>query len=776
MKISNGMKINWKTIVVGMLVVSLTAGPLLISLPQKTEAGAESCLGGIIAGYVKSKVAGVRDMMGVPINSQGISEATANTAGQTQGFTIQRCIVEPLVTMLARTLLNKFTAQTVSWINSGFKGSPLYVTNLQGFMTDVADQTIGQFIEGLGPIGEFLCGPFDLQLRLSLNIEYGMSGYEEEIGCRLTDIQNNVNRAFTSGVFGKNGWDNWLQVTATPQNNPYGAYLKAVDSLDARIAGRQNIQLTQLGWGKGFLSSVNPETGEIETPGSLIEDQLAETLGQQVRNVGLARDLDAILNALVGQMINQVLGPGGLLGAGTKGSSSGGQQSAVDRGLYSTAENSLYENAASQKLPDGVLGAGQTATDFCRNFKLNLYFRNSDDDTIWFQRGSIGPGGKIIYTGTNEPAYKQPGNIPWTVTDFNNVVSFCNNVDLTVPVGDAANQFNSDVQSKTSGADTSGGTPPVEQETNLALRQEATQSSLFGAVFGPNKAVDGIEQSSGNAYLPAAYTNIESDPWWQVRLEKRSFIKTISIFKSDNENYADVLGQFNLYIDGIKIGETINTTNSSPVPIKITVNQPGQTVKIVRSVRSGRLGLGEVEVFGTQNSPTSADGSGGNVIAPAFTLSITPTDITDSEIYTLGSNFPRPVGANSFSITASQNNSNLKARISLFKGAGPWPVQLTSVFSELSGFFGNTKIILSSACSLNNCSYDLNPALSNQSYIIIGKDNLALLANQPINITPSGTISTMAIPDNYKLVTEIFDSSSASQTVIGSQTIAFTIR
>ena len=395
-----------KTLVVGLLTVGILTGSIFFGFAQKVEAGTSDCLAGILAGKLaglKAKMKTVASAVGmnVPTNSKAAnakidanSDIASNTSGQTQGFTVQRCIVEPLVTTMARVALNKFTAQTVKWINSGFKGSPLYVTNPQGFLTDIADQSLGQFINGLGEIGQILCSPFDFQLRLSLNLQYSAPQFYEEIGCRLTDIQQNVQRAFTGGSFGKNGWDNWLKLTAQPQNNPYGAYIKAVNSLDTRIATRQSSQTKQLDWGKGFLSSqrcaeevMNQSTGEmeclrteIETPGSLIEDQLSETLGQKVKNVGLAKDIDAIIGALINQMINQVMGGvGGLLGASRPSGGqtprgggqplAGGGQSMVDRGNNATVANILDDINQSQNLPNGLFirssagEIGPTATD-----------------------------------------------------------------------------------------------------------------------------------------------------------------------------------------------------------------------------------------------------------------------------------------------------------------------------------------------------------------------------------------------------------------------------
>lgn len=468
-------------LVVGALMAAIAAGGALFGFAPEARAGTSDCLAGVLAGkllgttaVLKTKASGVG--MNVPTNSKAAndkldanSKIAGNTSGQTQGFTVQRCIVEPLVTTMARSLLNTFTAQTVRWINSGFKGSPLYVTNPQGFLTDIADQTLGQFIQGLGPIGQILCSPFDYQLRLSLNIQFGPSDYYQEIGCRLTDIQQNIQRTFTGGSWGQNGWDSWLELTATPQHNVYGAYIRSVDLLGSQIAGKQEIASKQLDWGKGFLSSTKcteyateadeaADTGlsagdckqsEIETPGSLIEDQLSETLGQQVRNVGLAKDIDAILNALVNQMINQVMGGvGGLLGGGGRSSTyrAGGIRN-YQGGYYPTSPNQNYgtgvlgavtENRLSQNLPEGVLPTNFTPTQFCQTFRNNLYFRDTTDNTIKTKVGTV-VNGRLVHAEVAVTSYKvvDGKTVPWTIDDYNNVSLFCRNAAITETTGAA---------------------------------------------------------------------------------------------------------------------------------------------------------------------------------------------------------------------------------------------------------------------------------------------------------------------------------------------------
>lgn len=189
---------------------------------------------------------------------------------------------------------------------------PPRIQNPGNFLTGVADQVAGNFIAG-SELG-FLCEPFKLDIRFALNFNY-TSTFDRKIGCTLTDVLNNVENFtdFSQGDFAKGGWSGWLSVSQNRQNNPYGAYLTSKGELNARITGAKNIELLKLDWGNGFLS-MEDENGNIQTPGTLIENQLALSLGSDVRQLELADEFNEILAALGGQLINQVfLGGGGLL-------------------------------------------------------------------------------------------------------------------------------------------------------------------------------------------------------------------------------------------------------------------------------------------------------------------------------------------------------------------------------------------------------------------------------------------------------------------------------
>ncbi len=258
-------------------------------------------------------------------------------------------------TAAMKMMLKYMTQSIVDWINSGFKGSPTFLSNPSQFFTDMIDEQIGSFIEN-DPDLNFLCSSMNIDIRLALQLSY--SPFKRKISCTLSQVVNNIqnipnnisingqNIKSLGGSFERNGgWSNFIQVSQYPQNNTYGAFLTAKTELDARIANKIVKKNNELGQGKGFLSiekCENDSTGatsyispitssssaaakrsfsncSITTPGAVVNDTLSTSLGSGFRQLELADEFDEIINAAVSQLIQQVVTAGisSVSGSGT---------------------------------------------------------------------------------------------------------------------------------------------------------------------------------------------------------------------------------------------------------------------------------------------------------------------------------------------------------------------------------------------------------------------------------------------------------------------------
>jgi hypothetical protein len=259
--------------------------------------------------------------------SANASDATASVSAFQQIFGIPfgasfngiaYCIVNGLITYIANS--------TIAWANSGFNGNPAFIQNPEGFFNTLADQQASQFISSVAynTTGVNICQPFRVELAVALSQSYGQQG-GTGLSCTMSQINQNVSNFANGGIGGSpnvNGyWSNWNQMRQD-QNNPWGAYMKAGDYMQAQISVKQNTAKLELGLNNGFLNFKKCEdpaaakkgddsSCKTTTPGRLIESQLNSTLNLGKERLVMADKIDqvitAVANALVKKALNTVL-------------------------------------------------------------------------------------------------------------------------------------------------------------------------------------------------------------------------------------------------------------------------------------------------------------------------------------------------------------------------------------------------------------------------------------------------------------------------------------
>lgn len=371
-----------KIIAISVLFVGLLGAP----------AGEAHALGGLLgcgagAGGALSvaNTAASVPVSNIPIETATIAEST------------KECILDGLVPALREALIATITDNIVSWINSGFEGGPAYVTDLNGFLTQVAHNTALDFIEN-DPTWGFVCSPFAFDVRAALAVNY-QARFRDRISCSLGGVTNNID-GFLAGDFSQGGWPAWFEVSTGFQNNPYGAYLLAQNELNARIASAQGRELQLLNFGSGFFSkgkcslpsrhvetyelgevgsetapptsTTNTEAGcrqaggtwEIVTPGSQINEQLGRTLGSGITQLELADEIDEIISALIAQLAQQAF----TSLDGLRGLSSGHSSSAIGGGSYLHALVNQSQDgsivAAKEVITEDINGAIELETTY----------------------------------------------------------------------------------------------------------------------------------------------------------------------------------------------------------------------------------------------------------------------------------------------------------------------------------------------------------------------------------------------------------------------------
>lgn len=247
-------------------------------------------------------------------------------------------ILDGIIWAVINAIIEHIADSTVDWINSGFEGGPAFITNFDDTLTKVANQTLGEFIEG-SPLA-FLCSPFSLDIKIALILQFGG---ERRAHCTLSDVFDNVDNALDD--LGNDwSWDKWYNVTQ-PQNNVYGAYASAYSDMSLRLAKAEDKTITKSNWGGGFLeykhceedkeviecetateegrceSYIVPGKCTTQTPGTTINNSLTNVLSLGNDRLKMADEIDELIGALLNQLISSVFNSkGGLLKSNPSGS------------------------------------------------------------------------------------------------------------------------------------------------------------------------------------------------------------------------------------------------------------------------------------------------------------------------------------------------------------------------------------------------------------------------------------------------------------------------
>ncbi len=291
--------------------------------------------------------------------------AGANTivAGLQNAFFIKEFTLDGIAHGLAKLVLRSMTQSILNWINSGFQGSPAFVTDLKQFLRDRVDQAIGEFIYN-DPALSFLCSPFQLDVRIALAMSYQESAYGglgSEAQCTLSQVTDNV-EGFLGGAFNDGGWESWFEVTQNPVNTPTGALLTAETEMYARIVDEEGRTIKELDWGNGFLSfkvcadTARQQNCDITTPGKVIADQINKSLGAGQDALITADEINEIIAALFAQLAQQAItGIYGLLGLGGSSGFSDNRFGADGNSSYLDALGE--ENAEAAGIVNPFVGA-----------------------------------------------------------------------------------------------------------------------------------------------------------------------------------------------------------------------------------------------------------------------------------------------------------------------------------------------------------------------------------------------------------------------------------
>jgi|GEM_PF-1157978 len=215
-----------------------TVSDLFKSAQQRARDARDATIQGISSGSLRAPGATIGGTQAEqPVTDQ---KATAELKKQSQR---ENCL-NAVAYAVSKNMLQQVTTRTLSWINTGLSGNPLYVRDPNSFLKNIRDQKLTEYLGTVADrdpifgnairstITQQVTGYTDGRMNTMMNTPEAQ---------RYTAFQND----FTSG-----GWDALLD----PRNNSLGAYFNAIDTVSTRVNTEQQNIKDELVQGNGFLN------------------------------------------------------------------------------------------------------------------------------------------------------------------------------------------------------------------------------------------------------------------------------------------------------------------------------------------------------------------------------------------------------------------------------------------------------------------------------------------------------------------------------------------
>ncbi len=214
--------------------------------------------------------------------------------------------LDSLASVFAKQASVVMVQSVTNWVKTGFNGKPAFVTDLKKYTQGFADSVAIGLVKDM--TGANICAGFpDISVDLRVST-LGSARFVPE--CTLKEVKGNAKAFFNQFSDG-----NWLtyQSSLSSNNNPFGLYISSQEEYDRRLYGAESRAKQELAWGRGFLSFKDSKTGEIKTPGVMINSKLGNVMGYDLRSKELVTNLNALAQALLGQVVKGALSETGFL-------------------------------------------------------------------------------------------------------------------------------------------------------------------------------------------------------------------------------------------------------------------------------------------------------------------------------------------------------------------------------------------------------------------------------------------------------------------------------
>ena len=272
-------------------------------------------------------------LLEVPVGDSGVKGAVGDAGDINKTATEEntkarenrsRCL-DALAYAASRTALLSASGNSANWINKGFNGNPLYITNLDSYLTSLTNQNIKNYIgqaQNADPV-------FGNMLR-SVVTQQTIGKIDGLIDTPLETPQAKKYQSYMNN-FSSGGWNTFLN----PKYNAMDAILNASNKLGSSISKDLKAASDEVQRNNGFLDSkkcsgwknkdgkvvpapkdnglANGETcyqWTVTVPGSIIKNRTESFTTTDIRQLEMADTMSKSLSSFFDKMINNLITKG----------------------------------------------------------------------------------------------------------------------------------------------------------------------------------------------------------------------------------------------------------------------------------------------------------------------------------------------------------------------------------------------------------------------------------------------------------------------------------
>ena len=369
-----------KNFLVSVLMVTVMAPFLYLGVAPAQRVEAQQSTGSIIMGgvvgimacYFEGFIEGFFDEIfgtvvgilqdSVPVNETNyqLLNDTEQTAEKTAEIVFKECVLDPIIWVIKRLLINFITQSILDWINDGFDNGPVFLTDIGGFFRDLAFTAFNTFLASSG-LDQWLCSPFQNDVRQTVS-QIGQRTNYGPTGQNICSLQDYVGGMGVDAGYARmvnqgdldfiGGGIPAAMGLAIDSNNAYGSFFEVQSEAANRAKRNVNEEATLLSYGDGYFSDKCDLNGdgrrEACTPGQLISKQIDDWLGGGLGQLEVADEIAEVLSELLASLVSNIFNDveqGLLRGSRDTGDNStvtSGEVSAPSSGSDSGGQNGTF--------------------------------------------------------------------------------------------------------------------------------------------------------------------------------------------------------------------------------------------------------------------------------------------------------------------------------------------------------------------------------------------------------------------------------------------------